>query len=54
MPFNKEDAYFIASLLAGQMPIGRGAVWLVPCIYMSFGDMVFFFLDIPNLMDGRC
>ena len=37
MPFNKEDAYFIASLLTGQIPIGRGAVWLVPCICVFWG-----------------
>ena len=28
MPFGKEDAYFLANLLAGQLPIGRGAAWL--------------------------
>lgn len=33
MPFGKDDAYFVASLLAGQLPIGKGAAWLgeLPC-----------------------
>ena len=29
MPFHKDDAYFVAGVLAGQMPLRQGATWVV-------------------------
>lgn len=35
IPFQKDDAYFLAGLISGQIPIGRGAVWLVQRTWMA-------------------